>query len=301
MAEPKKSVCDAVSQSRVLRICKIIVDRARDHRPKSTDVQDLIESLSDVGLLHPLLVLPADERGLYELLAGHRRLRAARELGWEEVSVRIVTLEGLQAELAAIQENLARKALPPSEELRALARAKVIYEDLHPETRHGGARRRSSGQNDRLSWKSFAEHTAASTGKSARTIRRRTRVGQLGSARLLEALDDGTMSLPEAEEIVSLPADKQERAAESRMNSARQEARPLLGRDAAADALTRAMEALCSLADETLPKVARMAEVSDVAAVQSCRQQLEVLDHAVLACLKALDRQPSMPQSRRVD
>jgi len=40
------------------------------------DLKDLLESISIIGILHPLLVLP-ERDGKYELLAGHRRLRAA--------------------------------------------------------------------------------------------------------------------------------------------------------------------------------------------------------------------------------
>lgn len=46
----------------------------------------LIRSLADVGLLYPILV---DEH--YAVIDGHRRLAAARELGWETIEARIVT------------------------------------------------------------------------------------------------------------------------------------------------------------------------------------------------------------------
>src|SRR5436305_11984673 len=120
-----------------MRLSKITVDPAKNRRGNDTDLQDMLESLAEVGLLHPILVLPPDDEGHHQLLAGHRRLRAARRLGWEEVPARIVTLDGLRAELAALAENLVRKPLPLGEELRAIARAKSIYEQLHPETKPG--------------------------------------------------------------------------------------------------------------------------------------------------------------------
>src|SRR4051794_31761325 len=91
-----------LSQCLSLRLSKITVDPTKDRRGSGTDLRDLLESLAEVGLLHPLLVLPADDDGHHQLLAGYRRLRAARQLGWEEVPARIVTLEGLRPELAGL-------------------------------------------------------------------------------------------------------------------------------------------------------------------------------------------------------
>src|SRR4051812_35058203 len=165
-----------------LRLSKIVVNPNRSaQRATKGDVRDLVESLPDVGLLHPILVMPPDDAGRHELLAGHRRFRAARELGWEEIAARVVTLDSLRAELAALAENLARRALPPGDELRAMARAKTIYESLHPDARHGGAHRVPHDPTRHARTESFAEHAAKSTGQSARTIRRKARIGELAN------------------------------------------------------------------------------------------------------------------------
>ncbi len=120
-----------------MKVLLVPIDRIeivpdRDHRGVDVDLQDLLESIPTIGMLHPLLVLP-ERNGKYELLAGHRRLRAARQLGCTEVRVQVITLDELRTELATIHENLARKNLPPTEEGRQLARAKAIYEELHPD------------------------------------------------------------------------------------------------------------------------------------------------------------------------
>jgi ParB family chromosome partitioning protein len=51
------------------------------------DIKALAESISDIGLLHPIVIR---HDGL--LLAGRRRLEACRRLGWEAIPVSVVTM-----------------------------------------------------------------------------------------------------------------------------------------------------------------------------------------------------------------
>ena len=62
--------------------------------------------VTEFGLIHPVSI---NSEG--ELLAGARRLQAARELGWEEIAVHVVDRTGLEQELISIDENLVRKPL----------------------------------------------------------------------------------------------------------------------------------------------------------------------------------------------
>jgi hypothetical protein len=79
------------------------------------DLPSLARSIADVGLLHPVGVTP-DGR----LIAGERRLRAARSLGWTRIPARVVDLaEIARGELA---ENAIRKDFLPSE-IEAIRRA----------------------------------------------------------------------------------------------------------------------------------------------------------------------------------
>jgi hypothetical protein len=75
--------------------------------------------------------------------------------------------------LVEIDENLMRNPLAPIEQGEALVRRKEIYEQLHPETAHGGNRKSddaiSSGNNCHLI--AFANEVALKTGKSDRTVR----------------------------------------------------------------------------------------------------------------------------------
>lgn len=82
------------------------------------DVTELADSIRAQGLLQPLLLMPAGDR--YLVVAGHRRLAAARRLGLE--SLPAVVRRGLErpdAIAAMLTENLQRADLNPVEEARA--------------------------------------------------------------------------------------------------------------------------------------------------------------------------------------
>ena len=82
-------------------------------QPRSiVDDADLVElsaSLREHGLVQPIVVRARDDR--YQLIAGQRRLAAARRLGWEKVPVRVLDVDDRQMSEIAIVENLQRRDL----------------------------------------------------------------------------------------------------------------------------------------------------------------------------------------------
>lgn len=106
---------------------------------------------------------------------------AAKRLGWPEIECNVSSLEGLQAELAEIDENFVRKGLSEIEYGDLLLKRKELYESLHPEARHGGDRK--SDEIKRPKWpldseKSFVDDVAEKTGKGKRTIRRQIQIAK---------------------------------------------------------------------------------------------------------------------------
>jgi ParB family chromosome partitioning protein len=75
----------------------------------------LVESIKQHGILQPLL-LRHREAGGYELIAGERRYRAAKEIGLTEVPAIIKELNNEEAWQIALMENLQREDLNPIEE-----------------------------------------------------------------------------------------------------------------------------------------------------------------------------------------
>lgn len=76
--------------------------------------EELLKSIQEKGILQPIIVrkIPG---GLYECIAGERRLRAAKKLGLKSVPAIIKELTDEEALLISIMENLQRKDLNPME------------------------------------------------------------------------------------------------------------------------------------------------------------------------------------------
>jgi ParB family chromosome partitioning protein len=165
------------AQEDTMRIADIQVPKHRRRALDPASVRQLMDSIREVGLLNPITV--TKDR---MLVSGLHRKQACEQLGWTDIPVVVVDLDGLKAELAEIDENLVRNELSTLEHSDHLARRKEIYEKLHPEAVHGGDRRsetaRSKRQVDDLVAPSFAEDTAAKTGLSKRTIEREVAISR---------------------------------------------------------------------------------------------------------------------------
>jgi len=73
------------------------------------DLADLADSIREHGLVQPIVVRARGDR--YQLIAGQRRLAAARNLGWERVPARVLDVEDREMAEIAIVENLQRRDL----------------------------------------------------------------------------------------------------------------------------------------------------------------------------------------------
>jgi ParB family chromosome partitioning protein len=87
------------------------------------DLESLSHSIKESGLLQPILVRMITRAGdlseQYELVAGERRLRAARLAGLETIPVIVRDLDERAAAEASVIENAQRENLDPIEEARA--------------------------------------------------------------------------------------------------------------------------------------------------------------------------------------
>jgi len=88
---------------------------------KEAAIHELSESIKSQGILQPLLVRPRKSGG-YELIAGERRLRAARLAGLSKVPILVREVDDQTALMLSLIENLQREDLDPLEEAEAYRR-----------------------------------------------------------------------------------------------------------------------------------------------------------------------------------
>ena len=89
------------------------------------DLEELAQSIQTMGLLQPLTV--RRRGGKWELVAGERRLRAARLAGLTEVPCLSIQTDSQSSSLLALVENLQRRDLDFLEEALALRRLLDTY------------------------------------------------------------------------------------------------------------------------------------------------------------------------------
>ena len=117
-------------QAAELRRLPVDLIRPNPDQPRTRfdpeSITELAHSIETAGVVQPLIVRPLAS-GRYELVAGERRWRAAREAGLAEVPA-VVRDEGENERLqTALIENMAREDLNPVDEARACA---TLVEDL---------------------------------------------------------------------------------------------------------------------------------------------------------------------------
>ena len=95
--------------------------RANPMQPRRSFDEDtldgLVESIKELGVLQPVLVREADDG--YELIAGERRLRAARRAGLRTIPALVRSADDVSSLEQALVENLHRQDLNPLEEAAA--------------------------------------------------------------------------------------------------------------------------------------------------------------------------------------
>ena len=78
--------------------------------------RELAASIKEHGLIQPITVRAAGEGKQFEIIAGERRFRACKVLGWETIPAIITVLKDAEASAITLAENIARKSLDPIDE-----------------------------------------------------------------------------------------------------------------------------------------------------------------------------------------
>jgi ParB family transcriptional regulator, chromosome partitioning protein len=115
---PQESGAEGYRTVPLARITANPFQPRRDFEPEA--LAELEASIRENGLLQPLVVRPAKEGAPvgadWELVAGERRMRAVRRLGWSEVPVIVRDMDDRTLLVLAIVENVQRAGLSPLEE-----------------------------------------------------------------------------------------------------------------------------------------------------------------------------------------
>ena len=159
----------------------------------NAEMEMIKDRIRESGILMPVAVRPKEKQ--YEILSGHRRIHACKQLGIETVPALIKELSRDSAVIFMVDSNLHREGLLPSEKAFAY---KMRLEAM----KHQGRTSVQPGQ------KSSRDTLAESAGESATQIQRYIRLTHLEKS-LLDLVDEGRIALTPAVELSYLLPEEQ--------------------------------------------------------------------------------------------
>ena len=176
----------------------------KDHPFKVLDdekMHELVESIMLNGVLVPVTVRPLED-GNYEMISGHRRLFAVKEIGLEKIPAIVKNYDDDEAVLVMVDSNLQREEILPSEKAFAY---KMKYD----------AMRRKAGRPSKNNSSQFGRNfqtdivLAEQVGESRGQLHRYLRLVELIPP-ILELVDKKALALATAVEVSFLDHEVQE-------------------------------------------------------------------------------------------
>lgn len=110
------------------------------------EISELASSIEESGVLQPIVVRPSTG-GMYEIVAGERRYRAAKQAGLSRIPAVVRELEDKEAFLLSVVENVQREDLNPIEEALAYQRLADEFDDSTAEVAERIGKNRSTVAN----------------------------------------------------------------------------------------------------------------------------------------------------------
>ncbi len=167
------------------------------------DMDELVDSIKENGVLSPIVVRPHPEGG-YEILSGHRRARACEKAGITEVPVVVKDLDDDTAVILLVDSNLQREHILPSE--------KAFAYQMRLEAMKRKAGRPSKENCEQVAYnydgKKSSEILGEQVGESKDQIRRYIRLTELIDP-LLEMVDSKAMAFNAGVELSYLKPKEQ--------------------------------------------------------------------------------------------
>ena len=192
--ETPKTAADALKTTNGETVVRLSLVEPNREQPRKTfsdeSINELADSIRQFGVIQPLLVQLKDDH--YEIIAGERRWRAAKEAGLKEIPVLVREYSTQEAVEVSLIENIQREDLNPIEEAKAYRNLMTDFELRQEDV----AKRVSKSR--------------AAVANSMRLLKLDQRVQDLviegklteGHARALLALENGDQQLSVAEEII---------------------------------------------------------------------------------------------------
>ena len=168
------------------------------------DMDQLVQSVKDRGVITPITVRQKED-GRYEIVSGHRRVKACELAGLETVRAEIKEMTRDEAIILMVDSNLQRSVIRPSE------RAFSYKMRLDAMNRQG---KRTDLTSAPVGQKLSREELALRTGDSHSQIQRYIRLTELIPS-LLDQVDEGRIALRPAVELSYLTPEEQELLADT--------------------------------------------------------------------------------------
>lgn len=162
------------------------------------DMEDLIESIRQIGIATPIEVRTSKEEPGYEIISGHRRTYASRKAGLTEIPAIIKELTDYDAVLRMTAANKYRSKILPSEKAHAY---KMQYEALKEKAR---IERKDGEKQEKRTDTLLAE----STGESRASVQRYLKLNNL-CAELLALVDQEVIGLTAAQPLANIDTETQ--------------------------------------------------------------------------------------------
>ncbi len=170
------------------------------HVRDDEDMLNLTESVRTKGVLTPCTVRKKED-GRYELLSGHRRMRACELAGIDKLRCEIVDMSRDEATVFMVESNFQRSTILPSEKAFAY---KMRLEAMNRQGKRTDLTSGPMGPKSRTN-----EELGQQVNESATQIKRYIRLTEL-IPDILELVDDGKIGLRPAVELSYIPKDIQE-------------------------------------------------------------------------------------------
>jgi len=143
---PPLAALDAPPTSLPIKALRAGKYQPRSHMDEGA-LAELADSIRTQGVMQPILVRPLSAVGQFEVIAGERRLRAAKLAGLKDVPVLVREVDDEHAAVMALIENIQREDLNPLEEAQGVRRLLDEFSLTHEEAAQAIGRSRSATSN----------------------------------------------------------------------------------------------------------------------------------------------------------